>query len=444
MTETTTAYPALEVDDLDAAAVLAVLGEAETRIRAAERDKLVLVGRWCVLHPARTSTGAPAAHATWSDAGERDVLDCDEALGGEGAPLVAAFAAEELAGVLGVSPRTGMQLVADVLNLVHRHPRVWARVLSLEVPGWRARRLAQRTASLAYESARWVDEQLAGRIDSCGPVSIDRAVAEAKARFEPEDQAAAEEQAKAAWDVRLFPTTPGDWAGTSAMDAVGDTLDLTRFHDLVCATAHELAQAGDTDTLGQRKAKALGVIADRLTTTTSPGTGRAGRAGGGGKPRFYLHLDASMLAEPTGIGAAEQLGALTMDRLRAWLGGATVVVRPVLDLNRTDAVDAHDPPAWMDDQVRLRDRHCVFPWCDIDSRHCDLDHIVPYDPGTPEDPGPPGQTRPENLAPLCRRHHRAKTSRRWRYHRHRDGTYTWTSPAGRTYLVTPSGTTQAH
>ena len=218
MTETTTAYPALEVDDLDADQVLAVLGEAEARIRAAERDKLILVARWCVLHPARTTTGAPAAHATWSDAGERDVLDCDEALGGEGAPLVAAFAAEELAGVLKVSPRTAMQLVADVLNLVHRHPQAWARVQSLEVPGWRARRLAQRTASLTYESARWVDEHLSARIDSCGPVAIDRAVAEAKALFEPEEQAATEEQGKAAWDVRLFPGTPGDWAATSVMD----------------------------------------------------------------------------------------------------------------------------------------------------------------------------------------------------------------------------------
>jgi len=274
-------------------------------------------------------------------------------------------------------------------------------------------------------------------------VSIDRAVAEARARFEPEELAAAEEQAKAAWDVRLFPGAPGDWAATSTMDAVGDTLDLTRFHDLVCATAQELGAAGDTDTYQQRKAKALGVIADRLTGHDT-GSGGGGSGGRGGKPRFYLHLDASMLEEPTGIGAAEQLGPLTMDRIRAWLGGATVVVRPVLDLNRTDAVDAHDPPAWMDDQVRLRDRHCVFPWCEIDSRNCDLDHIVPYDPGTPEDPGPPGQTSPEGLAPLCRRHHRAKTAGRWRYARNRDGTYTWTSPRRRTYRVTPFGTTEAH
>ncbi|MCW2794526.1 HNH endonuclease signature motif containing protein [Nocardioides sp.] len=116
-----------------------------------------------------------------------------------------------------------------------------------------------------------------------------------------------------------------------------------------------------------------------------------------------------------------------------------MTILPVLDLARTDVVDQHDPPPWMDDLVRLRDRHCVFPWCERDSRSCDLDHINRYDPGTADDPGPPGQTRPENLAPLCRRHHRTKTARRWSYLRDPDGTYTWTSPHGHTYQVTPTG-----
>ena len=110
----------------------------------------------------------------------------------------------------------------------------------------------------------------------------------------------------------------------------------------------------------------------------------------------------------------------------------------MLDLNRTDAVDQHDPPPWMRGQVILRDRHCVFPWCGRDARLTDLDHIVPYVP--PDEGGPPGQTNPQNLAPLCRRHHRAKTFTGWTYQRARDGTYTWTSPHGQTLTVGPDGT----
>jgi 5-methylcytosine-specific restriction endonuclease McrA len=111
----------------------------------------------------------------------------------------------------------------------------------------------------------------------------------------------------------------------------------------------------------------------------------------------------------------------------------------VLDLNRTDAVDRHDPPPWMRELVILRDRHCVFPRCARDARTCDLDHIVAYRP--PDEGGPPGQTNPLNLAPLCQRHHRAKTFTAWTYQRQRDGTYAWTSPHGHTWTVDPDDTT---
>jgi hypothetical protein len=101
----------------------------------------------------------------------------------------------------------------------------------------------------------------------------------------------------------------------------------------------------------------------------------------------------------------------------------------------------------MRELVILRDRHCVFPGCNVDARGCDLDHLEPYvrlDHG-----GPPGQTHPQNLACLCRRHHRAKTFAGWRYRRLPPATaddaadqpaptYEWTSPHLRTYRVTPS------
>ena len=97
---------------------------------------------------------------------------------------------------------------------------------------------------------------------------------------------------------------------------------------------------------------------------------------------------------------------------------------------RRDAVDSHDPPGWMRDLVILRDGQCIFPRCTVDARSCDLDHTIPYDEN-----GPPGQTRPDNLAALCRRHHRAKTSGRWWYLRTPDGDYHWQGPHGTTFAV---------
>ena len=90
-------------------------------------------------------------------------------------------------------------------------------------------------------------------------------------------------------------------------------------------------------------------------------------------------------------------------------------IRPVLDPARSDAVDAHDPPAWMREMVMLRDRHCVFPGCTTDAGPATSTTSQPYVPL--DQGGPPGQTSPANLACLCRRHHRAKTFAGWRYRR---------------------------
>ena len=146
----------------------------------------------------------------------------------------------------------------------------------------------------------------------------------------------------------------------------------------------------------------------------------------------------------------EGLGVATVERIEAWLArhtaaGGRAKVTPVLDLARGDAVDRHDPPPRMAEHVRLRDPQCVFPYCQTHARDCDLDHVIPYVP--PDEGGPPGQTSPQNLAPLCRRHHRAKTAKRWRYQRTDDGSYAWTSPQADRYLVTtaapsPSPTTE--
>ena len=85
-----------------------------------------------------------------------------------------------------------------------------------------------------------------------------------------------------------------------------------------------------------------------------------------------------------------------------------VTVRPVLDMARSHAVDAHDPPAWMRKVVVLRDRHCVFPGCPSMPSLRPRPHPALRPAGRG---GPPGRP-PANLACLCRRHHRAQDLRR--------------------------------
>ena len=428
-----------EVEDLDTSGVLEAAAEAELAERRAALMKLRLAYQWAIMHPATNETGV-ATHGGPA----LDVLTRDESLGGDGTPAVAAFTPEAFALRLGISPSAGAQLIADALDLRHRLPLLWKRVATLEVPAWQARRVAQQTHRLPRLGARWVDERLAARTDGAiGPVITDRLVALAIAKYDPEEHEQREANATAASDVTISHPDPTCYSGTSDLAATGDTLILQWFYDLVCAIAHQLWLDGDTDPLGVRRVKAIAVI-------TALATGQAaldlqsvlGTAAtkASGKVKVYVRVDAEDLdvdahgGSAYATGGVERLGAATMAKLREWVGHHQVEILPVLNMTRRDAVDQHDPPPWMQELVRLRDGHCVFPRCTVDARRCDLDHEIPYDPD-----GPPGQTHPDGLACLCRRHHRAKTARVWRYSRTPEGHYLWHGPHGATYLVTATG-----
>jgi hypothetical protein len=175
--------------------------------------------------------------------------------------------------------------------------------------------------------------------------------------------------------------------------------------------------------------------ARRYCGSGSPESGSRGMRWNAATATLDLHPDLTDLQQGVG-GTVEKLGPATLDLLHDWLQRLDrVTIRPVLDTTHTDATDTHDPPEWIREIVILRDRHCVFPGCELDARACDLDHITPY--VSPDDGGPPEQTSPANLACLCRRHHRLKTFTAWTYTRTPDGDYRWTSPHRRTYLVTP-------
>jgi hypothetical protein len=124
------------------------------------------------------------------------------------------------------------------------------------------------------------------------------------------------------------------------------------------------------------------------------------------------------------------------DQVRTWCGvpGTTVTVKPVLDLAEHLHVDQYQVPDRLADQAAERDLTCVFPWCTRPAEHCDTDHVIPYAEG--------GPTASDNLAPLCRRHHRLKTHHSgWGYTVLEPGSYLWHSPHGYQFLRDHRGTT---
>ena len=394
--------------------VLQLAEEAEVKAREADRSKLRLATHWAERH--RVEDVSSAAH--WSDADLRDIC---EAIGGEGTPLVHEAAVTPLAAALSSSARGAMQLMSDALDLKHRLPKTFEAVEELRLAPWRGRQIAQLTHRLSVEAAAYVDTQVAPVADSAGRARIERLVNDAAALFDAEEQAVAEDAAKQAWGIRLDDYSGPVWAGTSRLEVIGDTPTLTKFYDLVNKKAHKRLDpkqpVEEQPSLEHRKVAALGDIADGAGATS--------------KTKLYLHLSPG-----EALGYVERLGLLTAATIQDWLHTSRFTLQPVLDMSRTDAVDGYEPPEWMRELVILRDRTCVHPYCTKDARDCDLDHIEAF--VEMDDGGPPGQTRPDNLAPLCRRHHRAKTHHGWSYQRHEDGSYTWVDPFGRTYDVATS------
>ncbi|WP_067437714.1 hypothetical protein [Nocardioides jensenii] len=260
MIETDASHQPFEVEDLEGEWLLDVITDSATLEKTAARRRLRLAYQLCVTHPVTPDGEA----ATWGD-GIPGLGDYDQTLGGQGCPGVAAFTTELWATATEVSSWSAKKTLANTLDLHHRLPRTWAAVEALEVEAWRACRIAEDTRHLSAEAAAWVDDQLAetGRY---GLPTIEKTIRSAVAKFHPDQFGGpAPVPGKDQWGVHLDHTV-GAGNGTSRLDALGDSLDLAKLHDALCDEATTMGRLGDGDSFEQRKAKALGRIADRQAT----------------------------------------------------------------------------------------------------------------------------------------------------------------------------------
>jgi len=92
--------------------------------------------------------------------------------------------------------------------------------------------------------------------------------------------------------------------------------------------------------------------------------------------------------------------------------------------------DSYRVPADLAGYLQVRDGGCRFPGCSRKAVRCDIDHG--------DDWADNGETSHENLAHLCRKHHRLKHKTRWRMRQEPGGDIRWTSPAGREYTTSPA------
>jgi len=415
---------------------------------------MVAAVTWAEQHPPESIDEA----ATWVTPGG----DTGLTLAGEGAPLVAEFCVAEFALAIGRSTDAGRALIAAAVELKYRLPRVWGRVQTGELEAWRARRIAEETFGLSREAAAFVDAQVAPFAHRIGLAALERLIAEAVARFMP-DKAA--EDARRAADGRHFTIDHQQvsFGGTSQLTGELDLADALDLDAAIAKGAHELLALGSTESLDARRSIAAGQIARNqfaldlasgadaeAATTRGSSSERSERtdettAGRRPKPRqivLYVHLSESAI---TGTAIASE-GCLelarvenkrrivTADQIRSWCANpdTEVLVKPVIDLNEHIHVEGYEVPDRLREQVTMRDHTCAFPWCSRSARKLDADHVIPYAEG--------GTTSSDNLAPLCRRHHRLKTHSAWTYTMLEPGSFLWSSPHGYQFLRDHHGT----
>jgi Domain of unknown function (DUF222) len=90
----------------------------------------------------------------------------------------------------------------------------------------------------------------------------------------------------------------------------------------------------------------------------------------------------------------------------------------------------HDPGVRLKHLIQVRHATCASPVCRRPAAQCDVDHNTPYEAG--------GRTCRCNTGPKCRHDHRLKQHPRWKVDQLPDGTFRWTTPAGRQYTTEPT------
>lgn len=410
-------------------ALLAAIQADTEAITAHEIARVEQIAAWAVANTVTSLAGAATVR--------EGRLDTGVPIAGDGAPLVSDLELTELCAVLGRSLDSGRHYVGQVIELAFRLPDLHGRTTAGRVPVWKALKIADATRSLPADGAAFVDHHLAQFAGGATWSQVDRLVEEARVRFDPET--AAERRRRAADGRHLdVHADQVSYDGTVAVDGELDLADALEFDAALARGAQHLAELGCEESLDVRRSIAAGDLARRDLLLDLPLTEPAAaptRRRPGRTVELSVHLSEAALAGSDPVARVGNTRTpISPQQVKEWCAtpDATVVVRPVVDLAGHEPLDAYEIPDRHRRQVALRDPHCVFPHCTRRAERCDLDHVVPHGQG--------GATCPCNLAPECRTHHRAKTHRGWSCLVLEPGSYLWTSPHGRRWLVDHRGT----
>jgi|GEM_PF-5840250 len=220
--------------------------------RTAGCRKLLIAAAWADCHSAPADLELVDGEPVQDLCEERFVR-----LGGAATPLVAEFSPSELGHSLQTSLGAARRLVACALTIRHRLPRLWDRVTAGDVWAWKAMQYADKTRHLGGLSSWLVDLKITRHVETMAwPRFLDLL----DATLLEVDEATYQQRAEEAATLKDVRTYRGEH-GLRTLIAKIEAGDALAFQALVDRVAECLADEGDDDPVGARRAKAVGIIA---------------------------------------------------------------------------------------------------------------------------------------------------------------------------------------
>ena len=315
------------------------------------------------------------------------------------------------------------QYAQDMLGQADTLTRLFPQTLQLLADGRicppQARALTDLTQGLDEDTAHAVQAKVLDRMPQQSYSATRQAINRAVVQADPDAATKRHKHALPRRKVQLIPEDAG--MATLSFYLPADVAEMA------WRTLTDMARHGrrknptDKRTLDQRRADLLPALLHATPTGTTPNI------------PAHVNVVASvetLLRLSHEPGHLDGYGPICAEQTRRIANAHAATWRFLLTATDGTPVDAsprtYTPHAAVKRLTQLKNTTCVFPHCTQPSGRCDIDHNQPFDKG--------GPTTVENLAPICRKHHLAKTFGQWNLQRDGDTIY-WTSAlTGRRYI----------
>jgi hypothetical protein len=379
-------------------------------------------------------------------------------------PHLAEHVGDEIAAALTLTARGADQLL-DFASRLKRLPRTRAALAAGEIDRAKAYVIADEVSCLGPAHAVAVEAAVIGR--ASGQTTGQLRASARRAVLTADPAAADRHREKAEKEARVEV-----WSETSGTAALAGRdlrpADVIAADKRIDALARQLQAVGFDEGLDRLRARAyMALLLGQPMPSPAPSPIPAGGAAGSVNLTMPLASWLGACGQPGEVAGFGPVAAADAQALADWLArersahwcltltgqdGRAVAhgcargpvrgpSRDSWELNLTikplavaDCLHSREsagyvPAPTLRHVITIRQPTCSFPGCRRPATRCDQDHTVPHDQG--------GRTCECNLAPLCRRHHRAKQVHGWRLEQPQPGTLVWTLPHGRSYRVDP-------